>query len=434
MDPKQRIANAIFPSVHQSLEDLENRYPPRKLPEGAMVTRFAPSPTGFLHMGSLFASLCSWRYAKQTGGVVFCRLEDTDTKREIAGTGDQVLRELKNFSIIPDENFMDGGPYGPYVQSERKPIYDIVIKSMIEKGTAYPCFCTHEELDTMRQRQEAMKVNPGYWGEYATCRNLSPEETLRRIEQGDPYVIRFRSPGHSQNKIPITDLIRGSFEMTENDQDIVIMKSDGLPTYHFAHLVDDHFMRTTHITRGEEWMPSLPIHLQLFDVMGWKRPEYAHLPVIMKMDGDTRRKLSKRKDPEAAVSYFLEAGYPVEGFLEYLMTIANTNFEGWRLQNPTADIFDFRLSFDKMTLDGALFDLEKVKSISKDRLALLSAEEISARALKWAQTYQPEFAALIEADPEKFTALMSIERGKVYRPDVHRTRRRKAPKRLCQIL
>jgi glutamyl-tRNA synthetase len=411
MDPKQRIANAIFPSVHQSLEDLENRYPPRKLPEGAMVTRFAPSPTGFLHMGSLFASLCSWRYAKQTGGVFFCRLEDTDTKREIAGTGDQVLRELKNFSIIPDENFMDGGPYGPYVQSERKPIYDIVIKSMIEKGTAYPCFCTHEELDTMRQRQEAMKVNPGYWGEYATCRNLSPEETLRRIEQGDPYVIRFRSPGHSQNKIPITDLIRGSFEMTENDQDIVIMKSDGLPTYHFAHLVDDHFMRTTHITRGEEWMPSLPIHLQLFDVMGWKRPEYAHLPVIMKMDGDTRRKLSKRKDPEAAVSYFLEAGYPVEGFLEYLMTIANTNFEGWRLQNPTADIFDFRLSFDKMTLDGALFDLEKVKSISKDRLALLSAEEISARALKWAQTYQPEFAALIEADPEKFTALMSIERG-----------------------
>lgn len=411
MNRNQALAHAVFPDVDLTLEDLERRYPPRNLPEDAMVTRFAPSPTGFLHTGSLFASLCSWRYAKQSGGVFFVRLEDTDTKREIAGTGDQVLRELREFGIVPDEDFLQDGPYGPYVQSERKWIYDVVIKAMIETGLAYPCFCTHEELDELRARQEALKVNPGYWGEYALCRNLSADEALARVSAGDPYVIRFRSPGHQENKIRITDLIRGSFEMTENDQDLVIMKSDGLPTYHFAHLVDDHFMRTTHVTRGEEWLPSLPIHLQLFDVMGWKRPRYAHLPVIMKLDGGTRRKLSKRKDPEAAVAYFLEAGYPKEGFLEYLMTIANTNFEEWRLQNPAAPLFDFRLSFDKMTLDGALFDLEKVKSISKDRLALLSAEEIAANALEWAKVYQPEFARAIESDPGTFRALMAIERG-----------------------
>ena len=411
MNPNQELARTVFPQVSLTLEDLEKRFPSRNLPEGAMVTRFAPSPTGFLHTGSLFASLCSWRYAKQSEGIFFVRLEDTDTKREIAGTGDQVLKELREFGIVPDEDFVQDGAYGPYVQSERKWIYDIVIKAMIEKGLAYPCFCTHEELDALRARQEALKVNPGYWGEYAVCRNLSAEAALARIAAGDPYVIRFRSPGSQENKIRITDLIRGSFEMTENDQDLVIMKSDGLPTYHFAHLVDDHFMRTTHVTRGEEWLPSLPIHLQLFDVMGWKRPQYAHLPVIMKLDGGTRRKLSKRKDPEAAVSYFLEAGYPKEGFLEYLMTIANTNFEEWRLQNPLANLFDFRLSFDKMTLDGALFDLEKVKSISKDRLALLTAEGIADNALAWAKVYQPEFADAIQSDPESFRKLMAIERG-----------------------
>lgn len=411
MNQFQELANLIFPSVTQTIDDLERMYPKRNLPEGALVTRFAPSPTGFLHTGSLFASLCSWRYAKQSEGIFFVRLEDTDTKREISGSGDQVLVQLAEFGIEPDESFVVGGPYGPYVQSERKFIYDVVIKHMIAHDLAYPCFCSHEELDEMRKKQEALKVNTGYWGEYATCRFLSAEQAIAKIKAGEPYVIRFKSPGSASNKIQITDLIRGSFEMTENDQDLVIMKSDGLPTYHFAHLCDDHFMRTTTITRGEEWMPSLPIHLQLFDVMGWKRPDFAHLPVIMKMDEGTKRKLSKRKDPEAAVSYFLEAGYPIEGFLEYLMTIANTNFEEWRLKNPTADIFDFHLSFDKMTLDGALFDIEKVKSISKDRLALMSADEITENALVWAKRYQPDFAEAIESDLPFFKAILSIERG-----------------------
>jgi len=411
MNRNQELANLIFPKVTLSISDLEKMYPNRNLADNAMVTRFAPSPTGFLHTGSLFASLCSWRYAKQTGGVFFVRLEDTDTKREISGSGDQVITQLAEFGIVPDESFVSGGAYGPYVQSERKFIYDVVIKYMIEHGLAYPCFCTHEELDEMRKKQEALKVNTGYYGEYATCRLLTVDAAIAKVQAGEPYVIRFKSPGCASNKIQITDLIRGTFEMTENDQDLVIMKTDGLPTYHFAHLCDDHFMRTTTITRGEEWMPSLPIHLQLFDVMGWTRPEYAHLPVIMKMDEGTKRKLSKRKDPEAAVSYFLEAGYPIEGFLEYLMTIANTNFEGWRLENPQANIFDFRLAFDKMTLDGALFDIEKVKSISKDRLAAMTAKEIAENALLWAKKYQVEFEKAIESDPAMFVAILSIERG-----------------------
>jgi glutamyl-tRNA synthetase len=411
MNLNWEIANAVFPSVTRKLTDLEQLYPKRKLPVNAMVTRFAPSPTGFLHMGSLFASLCSWRYAKQSKGVFFCRLEDTDTKREITGSGNQVLQELAIYGIIPDEDFVLGGAYGPYVQSERKPIYDVVIKAMLLDDLAYPCFCTHEDLSAMRAKQESLKVNPGYYGEYATCRFLPKETVLAKLKNGDPFVIRFKSNGDQTHKIMITDLIRGSFEMTENDQDIVIMKSDGLPTYHFAHLVDDHFMRTTIITRGEEWMASLPIHLQLFDAMGWVRPQYAHLPVIMKIDEGTRRKLSKRKDPEAAVSYFLEAGYPIEGFLEYLMTIANTNFEAWRIENPQANIFDFQLSFAKMTLDGALFDLEKVKSISKDRLAFMSADEITNKALAWANIYEPQFALAIASDVDYFKAIISIERG-----------------------
>ena len=411
MDARHELAKLIYPKVPTTVADLELRYPPRTLPPGAMVTRFAPSPTGFLHTGSLFASLISKRLAKQSGGVFFVRLEDTDTKREISGTGDQVLRELATFGVDPDEDFVQGGDYGPYAQSERKPLYDTVIKHLIEQDKAYPCFCTHEDLDQMREKQEALKINPGYWGEWAVCRNLTAEESIQKIKNGEPYVIRFRSPGTHDAKIVVTDLIRGRLELTENDQDLVIMKSDGLPTYHFAHLVDDHFMRTTHVTRGEEWLPSLPIHVQLFEAMSWPRLQYAHLPVIMKLDDGKRRKLSKRKDPEAAVAYFLEAGYPIGGILEYLMTIANTDFEEWRLQHPTADRYDFHLTFEKMTLDGALFDLEKVNSISKEILGAMTAETIAAEALKWAQKYQPDFANAIASDLGYFTRIMAIERG-----------------------
>ncbi|MBU1145028.1 MAG: glutamate--tRNA ligase [Firmicutes bacterium] len=408
----EKLAHLIFPDVTKTILDLETIFPKRDLEESAMVTRFAPSPTGFLHTGSLFASLVSWRFAKQSNGVFFVRLEDTDQKREIEGSGAKVLEEMKLFGINPDESFVIGGNYGPYVQSERKWIYDIVIKHFIEIGLAYPCFCTHEELDEIRTKQEALKLNPGYYGEFALCRKLSVSELISRVEEGHPYVIRFKSPGDENQKVAVDDLIRGHIEFPENVQDIVIMKTDGLPTYHFAHLVDDHFMRTTHVTRGEEWMSSVPIHLQLFDSINWKRPIYCHLPVIMKLDEGKRRKLSKRKDPEASVKYFLEKGYPIEGFLEYLMTIANTNFEEWRIEHPHANLFDFELTFQKMSLDGALFDIEKVNSISKECLGKMTSLVIASNAYAWAnENDELELLQVIRQDPDYFESILNIERG-----------------------
>ncbi len=410
MTNKEKIANLIFPEIQDTIADLEKKYPLRNLPVGAIVTRFAPSPTGFLHTGSLFTSLVSSRFSKQTNGVFFLRLEDTDQKREIKGSGDKVLEQLHIFGIDPDESYINGGDYGPYIQSERKSIYHTVIKDMLIKGLAYPCFCTHDELSDIRAYQEEHKLLPGYYHEFAKCRTLSDEEVLQRIGQGDSYVIRFKSHGHEENKVDLYDAIRGHIQFPENIQDIVIMKTDLLPTYHFAHVVDDHFMRPTHITRGEEWMPSVPIHLELFKALGFEQPIYSHFPVIMKLDDGNRRKLSKRKDEEASVDYFLERGYPIEGFLEYLMTLANSNFEEWRIQNPQENIFDFDLSFDKMSLDGALFDLEKIKSISKDRLAFMSAEIFAQNALDFAKQYDPEFCKLIESDFEYFKAIINIER------------------------
>ncbi|MGD9910262.1 MAG: glutamate--tRNA ligase [Candidatus Izemoplasmatales bacterium] len=411
MNKKIELANLIFPEVTLTLEDLERMYPKRNLPEGAFVTRFAPSPTGFLHMGSLFASMISWRLAKQSGGVFYVRIEDTDQKREIEGSRDQVLSELSVFGVNPDESVIHGGAYGPYVQSERKWIYDIVLKHMISTGLAYPCFCSHEELDDIRKKQEELKVNPGYYGEYAVCRFLTDEEMIKKIQNNESYVIRFKSPGKEDTRVAFDDAIRGHIEFPENTQDIIIMKGDLLPTYHFAHLVDDHFMRTTHISRGEEWMSSVPIHLQLFDAIGWEKPIYAHLPVINKLDEGKRRKLSKRKDPEASVKYFLTTGYPINGFLEYLMTIANTNFEEWRIQNPVADIFDFHLAFDKMSLDGALFDMEKLKSISKEVLGNMDAATISKKATSWAEVYDVPFFQMIESNKTMFEQILAIERG-----------------------
>ena len=415
MTDLEQLAELIFPDVKETIEDLEKRYPPRDLEEGAIVARFAPSPTGFLHTGSLFATLIAWRFPNQTNGVFFTRLEDTDTKREIEGSGEELLKQLEAFGIIPDEGYMGNyelGNYGPYKQSNREMIYRIVIKEFVKRNLAYPCFCSSEELLKMRSFQEANKLNPGYYGEFAKCSKLSPKEAMVRIKNNEPYVIRFRSYGNYQNKIKITDLIRGNLELAQNDQHIVILKSDGLPTYHFAHLVDDHFMRTTHVTRGEEWLPSLPIHYELFDAIGWEKPNYAHLPVIMKLDNGSRRKLSKRKDPEASVSFFLENGYPIEGILEYLVTIANSNFEEWRLQNMNANIFDFQLSFDKMTLDGALFDLAKVKNICKERLSRLNKEEFMKKAYEYACKYDENLKLLIEKDKEYFKAIINIEREK----------------------
>ena len=414
MTKLEELAELIFSDVTETIEDLEKRYPNRTLDENALVTRFAPSPTGFLHTGSLFTSLIGFKMANQSNGVFYTRLEDTDQKREIQGSGAALLKELATFGIIPNEGYLgdnlEEGIYGPYVQSKREMIYRTVIKEMIKRDLAYPCFCSSEDLNVLREEQEKLKVIPGYYGEYATCRKLTTDEAITKIKNGEPYIIRFKSKGNHENKVKVHDLIRGDLELSENDQDIVILKSDGLPTYHFAHLVDDHFMHSTTITRGEEWLPSLPIHLELFSALGFKTPQYAHLPVIMKLDNGNRRKLSKRKDNEAAVSFFLESGYPIQGFIEYLMTIANSNYEEWRTNNPSLSYLDFPMSFEKMSLDGALFDLAKVYNICKETIAKMSTEEVSKNVLEYAEKYDNELYSLINRNYDYFKQIMSIER------------------------
>ena len=417
MITNKQLADLIFPNITETIDDLEKRYPPRNLPEGAEVTRFAPSPTGFLHTGSLFTSMICRKVASQSNGVFYIRLEDTDTKREIAGSGEQLLEQLNIFGVNPDEGYLgnsEKGNYGPYVQSKRAAIYCVVIKHLLEEGKAYPCFCTSEELEALRAEQEKQKLNPGYYGVFAKCRNLTNEERYERIKNGDKFVIRFRSSGNHENKIKVSDLVRGNFEIAENDQDIVIYKSDGLPTYHFAHAVDDHFMRTTTVIRGEEWVASLPIHVELFTALGWQAPRYAHLPVIMKIDEETgnKRKLSKRKDREAAVSYFIEDGYLPKALIMYLMTIANSNFEEWILNNHFEGMEDFVFSFKKMSLDGALFDMGKLNFFARELLAKMTKNEITELALAYAEKHNPTLYQVIKSDQKYFTEIMNIDREK----------------------
>ena len=416
MVSNKELAQLIFPEVNETIEDLERRYPERKLPENAEVTRFAPSPTGFLHTGSLFTSMICHKVARDTNGVFYVRLEDTDTKREIQGSGEQLLDQLRLFNIVPDEGYLGNsqkGDYGPYIQSQRADIYKVVIKHLLEEGKAYPCFCTPQELKEIRKEQESKKENPGYYGEYAKCRFLTNDERKQRILNGDPYVIRFRSEGNHNNKVAVTDLVHGDFEIAENDLDIVIFKSDGLPTYHFAHACDDHFMRTTTVIRGEEWIASLPIHVELFKALGWKAPRYAHLPVIMKVgENGYKRKLSKRLDNEAAVSFFLKDGYPTEALVMYLMTIANSNFEGWIFEHKFEHMEEFKFSFDKMSLEGALFDMGKVNFFSKEILGKKNKYEIRDMAKAYAKEFNPELLALIERDEDYFMEIINIEREK----------------------
>ena len=416
MVTNKEIAELIFPEVKETIEDLEKRYPKRNLPNGAEVTRFAPSPTGFLHTGSLFTSLICHKVARDSNGVFYVRLEDTDTKREIQGSGEQLLEQLHLFNIDPDEGYLGNkqvGNYGPYIQSQRADIYKVVIKYLLEQGLAYPCFCSESELADIRKEQEAKKENPGYYGKYAKCAFLTNEERKERILRGDSYVIRYRSSGDHTNKVVASDLIHGDFEIAENDLDIVIFKSDGLPTYHFAHVVDDHFMRTTTVIRGGEWIASLPIHIQLFKSLGWEAPKYAHLPVIMKIgENGNKRKLSKRLDNEAAVSFFLEDGYPSEALVMYLMTIANSNFEEWIFEHHFEHMEEFKFSFDKMSLEGALFDMGKVNFFSKEILGKKTKYEIRDMAKSYASLYNHQLLDLINRDEEYFMDIMNIEREK----------------------
>lgn len=414
MDYKE-LADLIFPNV-KPISYYEEKYPVRNLPEGAIVTRFAPSPTGFVHLGSLYQVVIARKMAKQTNGVFFLRVEDTDQKREVENGVTGIIESLKDFGLTPDEGMTDEvnekGNYGPYKQSLRKDIYESYAKYLLEQGKAYPCFASQEELDEMRLKQEAAKIRPGYYGVWAKYRNLSNEEAAQRIKNGDPYIIRLKSEGREDRRIKHHDVIKGNVDFPENDQDIVIIKADGLPTYHFAHAVDDHLMGTTHVIRGDEWLSSVPLHLQLFQMLGFKTPKYAHIAPIMKEDEGGKRKLSKRKDPEAAVSYYTEIGIPKEAVVEYLLNIANSNFEGWRKQNPDASIDEFELQLNKMSVSGALFDIVKILDIAKTVISKYTAEEIYAESFNWAKTYDKDLEQLL-SNKEYALKVFGIERGNV---------------------
>ncbi|MBQ8590977.1 MAG: glutamate--tRNA ligase [Firmicutes bacterium] len=409
-----KLANLLFPQIKKTPADYEAIYPPRNLPEGAKVTRLGPSPTGFIHLGNLYGAFVDERLAHQSGGVFFLRIEDTDDKREVQGAIPMLIQALHHFGVNFDEGAtMNGevGDYGPYQQSKRGEIYQCFAKYLVSQGLAYPCFMTEEEIAAVREEQEAKKVNPGIYGEYAKCRDLSFEEVVDRISDGQEYVIRFKSNGSLENHFTVVDAIRGELTMPENDQDVVILKKTGIPTYHFAHVVDDHLMRTTHVVRGEEWLSSLPIHVALFNALGWELPTYCHTTVLMKMDGETKRKLSKRKDPELSLEYYKQEGYHPLAVREYLLTILNSNYEEWRIANPDAPAEDFQFTAEKMSSSGTLFDLDKLNDICKDVLAKMSAEEVLRYMLDWAEEYQPAIAAMMKDDPDKMIKIFSIDRG-----------------------
>lgn len=415
MTALDKLAETLFPDVKHTPDEYEALYPPRPLKEGARVTRIAPSPTGYLHLGVLFTATINRLTAKATDGVFYFRLEDTDKKREIEGGAEDILEGLNTYGVTIDEGFVAPGEirgaYGPYQQSQRAEIYHTYVKSLVLQGLAYPCFCTPVELEAIREQQEQQKLRTGYYGAFAKCRSLTPEEALEKIGQGLPYVIRLRSPGSEEHRIRFDDMIKGSIEMPENDQDIVLLKSDGIPTYHFAHAVDDHLMRTTHVIRGDEWISSVPIHLQLFRVLGFKPPKYAHVSPLMKEDDGGKRKLSKRKDPEAAVHFYAEQGYPADSVMEYLLTVANSNYEEWRQHNPNAPRSAFPFNLKKMSVSGALFDLDKLNDVSKNVIAAMDAQTVMHEILHWAEQYDQTFFARLNRDRDYAQGIFAIDRG-----------------------
>ncbi|ERK30559.1 glutamate--tRNA ligase [Clostridium intestinale] len=410
----EKLAEIIFPEVKNPREYYIEKYPNRNLKEGAKVTRYAPSPTGFQHIGGVYAALINERLASQTEGVFYLRIEDTDQKREVQGAIEDTIKTMHNFGMDFSEG-MTGqetskGEYGPYRQSQRADIYNTFAKDLLIKGLAYPCFATPEELAELREKQVANKITPGYYGEYAKFRDITEEEALKRIENGEKYIIRLKSPGNPEKRVEFHDLIKGDISFPENNQDIVLIKGDGLPTYHFAHAIDDYLMKTTDVIRGEEWLSSLPIHVQLFEVLGFEAPRYAHIPTIMKQDGGSKRKLSKRKDAEAAVSYYKEVGYPTVTVIEYLLNIVNSTFEEWRAENPTTVYHEFEIHLEKMGKSGALFDLVKLNDVAKDRIALMKASDVYDNYIAWAKEFDEEMYKLVTENEEMSKEIFNIDK------------------------
>ena len=412
----KELADLIFPNITKTIEDYEKEYPERDLPEGAKVTRYAPSPTGFMHIGNFYSVVIDYVVAKRSNGVFYLRNEDTDGAREIEGAVEYIRHVLEHYNMNPDEyEYRDTketkGNYGPYIQSERKEIYQAFIKELVSLGKAYPCFLTQEEMDVIREAQTKDKRRIGIYGRYAKYRNLSPDEAAERIKKGENYVIRLKSQGDFNKKFKFDDLAFGTMEFPENDIDVVIMKSSNLlPTYHFAHLVDDHLMRTTHVVRGQEWVSSIPTHFELFKTFGFKLPKYIHTPLILKKDGDKIRKISKRLDPEARMTYYEEKGYPIYSVIEAIMTIANSNYEAWRDSHPDAPFTDFEFSPKKMSASGALFDLDKLDNISKNYISKLKATEVFDMLDTWSKEYDKDFNELINKNKEYTTSILNIER------------------------
>lgn len=407
------LAKLLFPNLEHDRNYYENKYPERNLPEGAMVTRFGPSPTGFVHMGSLFGSFIDSTFARQSNGVFYLRIEDTDAKRTVENGVQGIFDDLESFDIIPNESTLVGGEYGPYIQSERAEIYQTYVKDLVEKGLAYPCFIKEEELEAIREEQEINKARTGIYGVYAVDRDLSLQEIKDKIAAGEEYVIRLKSPGNPKNTIEFIDCVKGKIKFPESDEDFVLLKKDGIPTYHFAHAIDDHLMHTTHVIRGDEWVPSIPKHVQLFNVLGFELPKYCHHAAVTKKDEETGtiRKLSKRKDPEAAVSYYDNVGIPIPAVKLYLATILNSNFEEWYLNNSDKSIEDFEFTFEKMAIGGTAFDIEKLNNISKTYFSRKSGVEVYNETLAWAKTHDEDYAKVLEDNKDEMIAFLSIEKA-----------------------
>lgn len=421
------LAELLFPDVRETPEDMEKRYPPRELPEGAKVTRFAPSPTGFVHFGGLFPSTVGDRLAHQSGGVFYLRIEDTDAKREVPGAAEALIRTLETYGINFDEGAIlgddgkicDKGNYGPYKQSLRGPIYHVYAKQLVKEGNAYPCFSTEEELEELQQINKKEEIKNTDWeavaaqrkAEMLARRNFTIEEVEANLKAGMPFVLRILADGDPEKKIKFTDLVKGNMEVTENDEDFVLLKSDGIPTYHFAHAVDDHLMGTTHVIRGEEWLPSLPKHIQLFRYLGFRLPKYMHIAQIMRLDENGNKKKLSKRDMGANMDEYTQMGYCPEAVCEYVMTLLNSNYEEWRMQNPTASYKEFPFSIKKMSVSGCLFDFDKLGDVSKNVVSKMTAEQVYEATAKWAKSFDPDFYSVFTRDPDFTKAVLAIGRG-----------------------